>query len=51
MNDKNLQVITGILQSEGFSERVVLIVLGTGIAGLIISAVFSILIIRNRDNE
>ncbi len=51
MNAGNLEVIKDILEGEGFSARVVLIVLGAGIVSLILSAALSVLIIRNRDNE
>ncbi len=51
MNAGNLEIITGILEREGFSARVILIVLGTGIVSLLISGILSGLIIRNRDNE
>lgn len=51
MNTRNLEIITGILAEEGFSARVVLIVLGVGVVSLIVSGILSCLIIRNRDNE
>ena len=51
MNAGNLETLTEILRKEDFSVRLILIVLGTGIASLIISGILSCLIIRNRDNE
>ena len=51
MSAGNLEIVTGILAGEGFSPRIVLLVLGVGIVSLVISGFLSCLIIRNRDNE
>lgn len=51
MEAGKLEIMTGVLGGEGLSPQVVLIVLGVGIASLLLSGILSCLIIRNRDNE